>query len=153
MKKTIMLLTLLASASIAAMEHEPSKSLTPVIIFRTFTLNPNEQLSIEQSLLIQLKRKAEPAQTPPSKSSQVASALSEFVFGPAPEAKKLRLIEIKALIETTKQIELPYTLVKDGNIMRIHLSTRANELGITLKELIITVPANMNVAWLKVPKA
>lgn len=140
----VMLSALLSSASLVGMQQQ-----TPIKIFRTFTLKPTDRLEIEQSLLVHLTSRIEPELPPPSIGTQVTSTLSSFIFGQTSQTDTPCTIQIMALIDITKQIELPYSVVKDGNVMRVYLRSHLDKLGITLKELIVTVPRDMTVVILK----
>lgn len=139
----VMLSALLSSASLVGMQQ------TPIKIFRAFTLKPTDRLEIEQSLLVHLVSRIEPELPPPSIGTQVTSTLSSFIFGQTSQTHTPCTIQIMALMEITKQIELPYSVIKDGNVMRVYLRSHLDKLGITLKELIVTVPRDMTVVMLK----
>lgn len=135
----VLLLSLFAMPHISGMQPDNSPKTTPCNLFRTLEIQPHERLEIavpaeKFSIMSQ--------QTDTGIIAQIYSAIISTV-GSNYKQQPAGIIYLLALTEITKRMEQPYTIVRTGNIVRIEELAELNKLGITLKELIITLPSNI----------
>lgn len=129
----VLLLSLFIIPSLNAM-NKP----TTCNIFRTFEIKPTESLEIA---IADGKLRLVTPQLETSILGQIYSAVASRIgINQQPPSSTIYVL---AVMEITKRIELPFMVTQDKNVMRIEELAELDELGISLKELIIHLPSSL----------
>jgi len=133
MKQVTVLLLSLFATSTNAMQPDATTSCN---IQRIFKLKPATQLEIN----VDAKKISVIAREIKEPEPDLTTRLGAYMLGKTPTLEKLCTICILALMEITHRIETPYEVIEDEKGTHIRSRTDLKELGITLKELIVTLP-------------